>query len=408
MAPAPKRPERRASIAVLAFDNRSGDPEQEFFSDGISEDIITDLSKARGLTVIARNSSFAYKGRAVDPREIGRDLGVTSVLEGSVRRAGGRVRITAQLIDAETGTHLWADRYDRDLADLFAVQDDVTHRIVDALKIRLFPSEQSGMSGAGTANVEAHEQFMRLRGKLLVPGLTAEQWREAMAAGERAVALDPGYAEAYALLGIMQVLDFHNQWSGRPAKAALAVARGYADRALELAPEGVLPNHAAAVTAFWARDLARAEACVGKVLAAAPDYALALFTRGEVAMSRGRFSAAIPDFERATRLDPAARHFYLQFLAMSHFLEGHFETAVLMFRDRVALDPNTDIGRAWLASALGHVGAVDEARRIWAELQEINPQFDVETRLGRLPFTNASGLERVLEGLRAAGLAGGR
>ena len=129
-----------SSIAVLPFANMSGDPEQEYFSDGISEDVITDLSKIAGLMVIARNSSFTYKGRSVDIREIGRDLGVRSVLEGSIRRAGSRVRITAQLIDAANGAHLWADRYDRDLTDIFAVQDDVTRRIVDALKVTLSPS----------------------------------------------------------------------------------------------------------------------------------------------------------------------------------------------------------------------------------------------------------------------------
>src|SRR5271163_4991487 len=153
----PKPNVATASIAVLPFTNMSGDPEQEYFSDGISEDIITDLSKIAGLTVIARNSSFTYKGRSVDIRTVGRELGVQSVLEGSIRRAGKRVRIAAQLINTTNGGHLWADRYDRDLTDIFEVQDDVTHRIVDALKITLSPAEQARLAGSETSSVVAYD-----------------------------------------------------------------------------------------------------------------------------------------------------------------------------------------------------------------------------------------------------------
>ena len=158
------------SIAVLPFTNMSGDPEQEYFSDGISEDVITDLSKIAGLLVISRNSSFTYKGRSVDVRAVGRDLGVRSVLEGSIRRAGNRVRITAQLIDAATGGHLWGDRYDRDLTDIFAVQDDVTRRIVDALKVTLSPAQKARLADSGTPNIDAYDYY--LRGRELLRGTT--------------------------------------------------------------------------------------------------------------------------------------------------------------------------------------------------------------------------------------------
>ncbi len=162
-----------ASIAVLPFTNMSGDPEQEYFSDGISEDIITDLSKISGLTVIARNSSFTYKGRAVDVREVSRDLGVSSVLEGSIRRAGNRVRITAQLVDATNGTHLWADRYDRDLTDIFEVQDDVTRRIVDALKVTLSADEKARLADSGAPDINAYDCYLRGRELLTVIRRTA-------------------------------------------------------------------------------------------------------------------------------------------------------------------------------------------------------------------------------------------
>ena len=163
----PLAPPSKPSIAVLPFTNMSGDPEQEYFSDGISEDVITDLSKIAGLMVISRNSSFTYKGRQVDTRAVGRDLGVRSVLEGSVRRAGNRVRITAQLIDAASGGHLWAERYDRDLTDLFAVQDDVTRRIVEALKLILSPAEKARIADSGTRNIDAYDWFLRGREFLL-------------------------------------------------------------------------------------------------------------------------------------------------------------------------------------------------------------------------------------------------
>jgi adenylate cyclase len=193
------------SIAVLPFTNMSGDPEQEYFSDGISEDIITDLSKIGGLLVISRNSSFSYKGRSVDVRAVGRDLGARSVLEGSIRRAGNRVRITAQLIDATNGAHLWADRYDRDLTDIFAVQDDVTRRIVHALKVTLSPAEKARLADSGTPNIDAYDCYLRGRELLAVNPKNRETFDKNRETFEqstkffmRALELDPSYSQAYA------------------------------------------------------------------------------------------------------------------------------------------------------------------------------------------------------------------
>ncbi len=408
-SPAPAAPATNGSpgvpsIAVLPFENMSGDAEQEYFSDGISEDIITDLSKVSGLMVIARNSSFAYKGRSVDLRTVGRELNVGTVLEGSVRRAGNRVRITAQLIDALTGGHLWADRYDRDLTDIFAVQDEVTFKIVDALKVKLTASEKADIAGVGTTSVKAHEHFMQMRGLLFFPGMGAELWRHAIDQGERAIALDPGYADAYAMLGIMHVLDFHNNWSGGGSEAALSRAEGLAARAQEMNPEGVLPNHAVAVTSRWRGRYDLAIPSIEKALSKSPDLALGLFTRGEIFLAVGRLHEAVRDFERAIRLDPGFTHQYLQYLGMSHFLLGNYETAALMFRERLLLAKETDIGRAWLASTLGHIGETTEAKQKWADLLEINPNFEFEKRLARLAFTDPSCVNKVMEGLAKAGL----
>src|SRR6202030_2050452 len=198
------------SIAVLPFTNMSGDPEQEYFSDGISEDVITDLSKIAGLMVISRNSSFTYKGRSVDVRAVGRDLGVRSVLEGSIRRAANRVRITAQLVDAATGAHLWADRYDRDLTDIFEVQDEVVERIVGALAVTLTQGEQQRLRRHGTSNVEAYECWLRARA-LLTRG-TRESIIQARAMYRQAIELDLNFAAPHAGLAFAAIADHASGW----------------------------------------------------------------------------------------------------------------------------------------------------------------------------------------------------
>jgi adenylate cyclase len=224
--PPPARASEGRSIAVLAFANMSGDAEQEYFSDGIAEDIITDLSKVAGLLVIARNSSFAYKGRSVDLRDVGRELGVGHVLEGSVRRAGGRVRITAQLIDTATGAHLWADRYDRELTDVFAVQDEITLKIVDALRVRLSPAERADIVAAGTTSMAAHDSFLRMRNLIFSPGLTPALWRRGIAEGLRAIELDPTYVQARALTSICHWRETPTMRSASSPAARLRSPRG--------------------------------------------------------------------------------------------------------------------------------------------------------------------------------------
>src|ERR1039458_6777233 len=203
----------KPSIAVLAFNNMSGDPEQEYFSDGICEDIITDLSKLSELNVIARNSSFTCAGKPVDVKRVGRELGVRYVLEGSVRKAGNRVRVTGQLIDAESGAHIWADRFDRDLTDIFAVQDELTREIIAALKIKLSEAEKALIVGSSTNNEDAHDFFLRGREALSRPKRAREMFTEPPACFRRAIELDPNYAAPYAGLGFAYVLDYQHHWS---------------------------------------------------------------------------------------------------------------------------------------------------------------------------------------------------
>ncbi len=222
----------------------SGDPEQEYFSDGISEDIITDLSKVSGLMVIARNSSFAYKGKIIDIRTVARELGVTSVLEGSIRRAGNRIRINAQLIDAVSGAHLWAERYDRDLTDIFEVQDEVTRHIVDALKVKLSPGEAVRIAAAPTRDLEAHDLLLRGREFLRGRKWNRETFDRTVGFFTQAIELDPDYGDAYAGLAMAHVLDFQNHLTGD--HAALEKAAHFAAVAIDKGPD--LPNaHIAAL-----------------------------------------------------------------------------------------------------------------------------------------------------------------
>jgi adenylate cyclase len=392
-----------ASIAILPFTNMSGDPEQEYFSDGISEDIITDLSKIAGLTVIARNSSFTYKGRSVDIRAVGRELGVQSVLEGSIRRAGNRVRITAQLIDATNGAHLWADRYDRDLTDIFEVQDDVTRRIVDALKITLSPAEKERLADIETSNVAAYDCVLRGREFMLTKDKNLETFGQAIKYFKQALEHDPNYSLAYACLGFGYMFDYQNRWTENP-DSSLPIAKEYARQAIEKDPNEPLARCVSALAASYEKDLDRAKTEIDAALALNPSLALAHNLRGTIRTFAGQPLEAIPEIEQAMRLDPALSAQFLHFLGLAYLMAGKYETAAALLRQRIILVPNTDFSRAILTSALGHLGEVDDARRVWGELMVINPNYSFAAHIGRQPFKREEDVERIAEGLRKAGV----
>jgi adenylate cyclase len=392
----------RPSIAVLPFTNMSGDTEQEYFSDGITEDIITDLSKVAGLLVIARNSSFAYKGKSVDIRAVGRELGVRSVLEGSIRRAGNRVRITAQLINAVSGGHIWAERYDRDLTDIFAVQDEVTRHIVDALKVKLTASEAAHIAETPTKSIDAHDLFLRARELLLGRKKDREMFDRVVALLTQAIELDPNYAEPYGALSMAHGLDFQNNWTG--AADALDVAAHFAALAIEKGPSSAYTHYIAAVVAIWKRDLAQARQESEIALALSPNYALAHGARGLAEVYAGNPLAAVPFIEQAMRFDPAFRQQYMHFLGSAYLVAGKYEAAAAAFRERIRLVPDTDLSRSLLASALGHLGELDEARRVWAELKQVAPKYSFDQHLARLPFSDPADADRIRDGLAKAGL----
>jgi len=390
------------SIAVLPFQNMSGDPEQEYFADGISEDIITDLSKIAGLLVIARNSSFAYKGKSVDIRTIGRELGVRSVLEGSIRRVNNRVRITAQLINATDSAHLWAERYDRDLTDIFAVQDEVTHHIVDALKIKLTAVESARIADIPTKSIEAHDFFLRGRELMFGHRWTRNIFNELVALMTRAIELDQNYAEAYAGLGFAHSQDFHNRFTDSPD--SLNVADNFVNIAIEKSPTVPFAHWVAAAVALFKGNPERAKRESEIALTLNPNYALACGTRGNAEIYSGHPLAAIPFIERAMRLDPAFTHQYLHFLGSAQLVAGEYEAAAASFRERIRLAPETDLSRGLLVSALGHLGDIDEARRIRSALKQVNPKYSFAKHLARLPFSNPADAARIKDGFAKAGV----
>ena len=391
----------KPSIAVLPFANMSGDAEQEYFSDGMTEDLITDLSKVSGLFVIARNSSFVYKGRSAKVQEIGRDLGVRFVLEGSIRKAGNRVRITAQLIDSGSGGHLWAERFDRDLTDIFATQDEVVEKIVRALAVTLTQGEERRLGRRGTGNVQAYEFWLRARE--LLSRSTREGVAQARAMYLRAIELDANFAAPHAGLSLATISDYVSDWAADPAQA-LDEAERRARRALELDDQEPVSHMALGNVLLWQRDLEGALAEFRRMIELDPNFAQGYSATGLALMYAGRASEALEAFAIAKRLDPHYASIVLHFMAQTHFSLGQYETAAKQLLERIARTPATDSSRMMLASCYGHLGRAVDARAAWAELLKVNPEFSLTQRERVLPYKNAADFQRIVEGLAKAGL----
>jgi adenylate cyclase len=395
--PVPDKP----SIAVLPFANMSGDPEQEYFSDGMTEDLITDLSKVSGLFVIARNSSFAYKGKAVKVQEIGRDLGVRFVLEGSIRKAGNRARITAQLVDAGSGGHLWAERFDRELTDIFATQDEVVQKIVGALAVKLTPGEERRLRQRGTNNVQAYEFWLRAR-DLLGRG-TRDSTAQARAMHRRALEIDPNFPAPYAGLAFAAISDYVNAWAVDPARA-LEEAESWARHAIELNDQEAVGHTALGGVLVWRRDHDGALVELNRAIELDPNYAQGYISAGVALIYSGRAAEALEPFATAMRLDPHYPNMLLHFLAQAQFSLGRYEIAADHLLDRIARNPDTDASRMLLAACYGHLGRTEDAHAAWAELLKVNPGFSLTQRARVLPYKHASDFQRITEGLAKAGL----
>ncbi|HSF95705.1 MAG TPA: tetratricopeptide repeat protein, partial [Thermohalobaculum sp.] len=393
----------KPSIAVLPFDNMSADPDQEFFAEGIAEDIITELSKFRSLFVIARNSSFAFKGKALDVKEIGRRLGVRYVVEGSVRRAGNRVRVTAQLIDAVDDTHLWAERYDRGLEDIFAVQDEVTQAIVTTIEPHLADTERQRARRKPPESLGAWESYQR--GLWHLFQFTQAEVKTSIRFMEQAVERDPDFATARA--GLAYALYYHmlsgatQDWDG-DAERALAAAR----RAVTLDGSDPFAHIALsrmhAITGRHDAAIAHCDRAIGLN----PSYAMAHFGRAHSLWMSGHPAEALPSNEEAMRLspnDPLMWAFMASRSIALTLLERYDEA--LDWARRGARQANTGLYSIVAEiAALGHLGRVEEAADAIARACEKRPSVSVPFLLKALPITDPACRVRFEEGLRKAGL----
>jgi TolB-like protein/tetratricopeptide (TPR) repeat protein len=379
----------------------SGDAEQDYFADGISEDIITALSKLSQLFVIARNSSFTFKGKNVHVQEVGTKLGVRYVLEGSVRKSGNRVRITAQLIDATSGGHLWAERFDRDLTDIFAVQDDVTQQIVGALAVNLTEGDRQRLATEQTDNMEAYDYY--LRGRELWHRMTKETNIAARDLLQRAIELDPKFAPAFAFLAVANILDYANQWSPSSSRS-LKQAEVFATRAVALDDRYPWAHWALGIVELYSRrhDLAIREA--KRTISLAPNLAEGHESLGNALHYAGRPEEALACFDRGMALNPYYPDIFLHFQAQATFQLGRFEEAVRILKRRLVRNPGTDVSRVLLAASYGHLGRFEEARHEWQEAFRVNPDYSLEHRRKVLPYKDPEDFELVVDGLRKASL----
>jgi adenylate cyclase len=396
-------PPEKPSIAVLAFNNMSGDPEQEYFSDGISEDIITDLSKLSELHVIARNSTFTYKGKAVDVKQIARELGVRYVLEGSVRKAANRVRVTSQLVDATSGVHIWADRFDRDLIDIFAVQDGLTLEIISALKVKLTPEKRDRLVRKGIVDEEAYDLFLRGREQAWLN--TKSSNVEARKLLGCAITINPGFAAAHALVAYTHAVDYANGWGENPERS-LQTSLEIAGRAVQLNDEDAEAHVDFAVALAWHREHDRALAEARRSIALAPNFARGHLIVARILTFSGDVSSAINAIDACMRFDPLYRDITLHYLAEARVSLGQFDAAVSALKQRLERNPNAQTSLALLANCYGHLGRITEARAAWAEVMKIAPNFSIEWQRHVLPYKNASHFERCrVEGLRKANIS---
>jgi TolB-like protein/Tfp pilus assembly protein PilF len=387
--PLPDKP----SIVVLPFVNMSADAEQAYFVDGLTEDLITDLSKVPELFVIARNSSFAYKGRSIDTRQIARELGVKYVLEGSARRVSDRVRINAQLIDAAAGGHIWADRFDRDLADIFAMQDEVVGKIVEALAGRLIAANLK--ERYRPSNLEAYDLYLRGRA----------EWAHSTEAGvaaiplfERAIALDPNYADAHRWLAVSQceAWVFRNHPMNPLGQQSMASAR----RAVELDPENSGTHWVFAYILLLERRWDESAKEYEISLRLNPNDADAWANFGDLKTYEGRGVEAIACIEKALRLNPRPPSWYFWLLGCAQYAAGQYEAAVKTLRNDATYRTES---RRILAATLARLGRLEEAREEAKLHLAANPHFRISHDVDFQPYRDMALRDRYVEDLRKAG-----
>jgi adenylate cyclase len=391
------------AIAVLPFENLSGDAEQEYFADGIAEDLITRLSAWTDFPVIARNSSFTYKGKSVDVKQVSQELGVRYVVEGSVRKAGDQVRISAQLIDASTGHHVWAERYDRKLVDIFALQDEITEALVGAMNPALMKSEMARAARKNPGNLDAYDAW--LRGVWHVLKFTEEDNAKARALFEKALKLDPEAGLYLSEIAMTHYMDIFYQWTDSPARSLDELFRA-AQRGVKLDNTNARGQWVLA----WAYSL-KGEADQGVAAAELavqldPSSADAQFALGLFLAAKGDPDEGIAHLERAMRLSPQApvMNFYMHGIAVGHFAAERYEEAVRWEQRSLQRDSDFWIALGTLASSYAHLGRKEEAQTALREMLRRNPEFSLSAVKMIFSVANPAFTESWIDGLRKAGL----
>jgi adenylate cyclase len=395
--PLPDRP----SIAVLPFQNMSGDPEQEYFADGMVEEITTALSRFKWLFVIARNSSFTFKGRAVDIKEVGRSLGVRYVLEGSVRKASGKVRIAGQLIDAVTGAHLWADRFEREQTDVFALQDDVTVAVVSAIQPKLLQTEIARAARRRPENLTAYDCYLRAMQQFYLT--TREGMAEAIRLAHRALDLDPQFGLVAGLAGVCHLNNVifgyatDPQFERREAMRLLHLALSIDDSDPETLARASL------ISVVMVDDRESAIEMADRAVALNPNSFLAWTARGWAYLLAGQPEEAVRSFERAIRMSPVDPLLHRAFAALgTAFIElGRFDEAIATGKKAQRQNPSYSPAYRCLASAFAHLARDAEARAAAVRSLEVDPAFTISASIARGWSSN---MKLYIEGLRKAGL----
>jgi adenylate cyclase len=397
--PLPDKP----SIAVLPFQNLSGDPEQEYFADGMVEDIITALSRFGELFVVARNSTFTYKGKSIDIRQVGRELGVRYVLEGSVRKAGNRVRITGQLIDASSGVHLWADRFDGDLQDIFSLQDQVTARVVNAIAPKIEEVEIGRATNKPTENLDAFDCYLRGLAEFYKWG-RKDASDEALRYFSEAIRLDPDFASAWGYAAGCYVERKVHGWMADVPKE-IAEATLFARRAAELGKnDSTALCQAGLALAYIAADVDAGASLIDRALLLNPNYATALYFRSWIKNWIGEPDQAIDNALQAMRLSPFDRtHSVEASVAYGHFSAGRYDEASI-WAERALQRQVTPPALRVSAASLAHAGRLEAARAAVARLMDLNPALRVSHIKKLIPMRRPADLARLEEGLRLAGL----
>jgi adenylate cyclase len=395
--PLPDKP----SIAVLPFANMSGDPEQEYFSDGITEEIITALAKTPKLFVIARNSTFTYKGKPVKVQQVRQELGVKYVLEGSVQKAEDKVRITAQLVDAKTGNHLWAERYDRDLKDIFALQDEITFKVIAALQVKLTEGEQALIAAWGTDNFEVYAKF--LKGQEYARRFNAEGNLLARKMAEEVIALDPGYPQGYRLLGTTHVMDVWFGFTKSPRKS-LAEALRLFQKVIAMYPSDAVTRGLRGFVYTMMRQHEKGIAELEKAIALNPNVAVNHAWLGFVLHLNGRHKEALVEIKKAIRLNPFPPNIYFLYLGHAYMYEGMYDQSIAAYKKALRVQPNNLFTHLRLAAAYSLSGREDEAHAEAAEVLRINPKLSLEHLSKTIPYKNKADTEYLINALRKAGL----